>query len=92
MVLVLDFHPARLAVQGIVRELKALVELVPAYRKLLPVVTRLRFELTKSLKDVLVRAKLEPLQERVRGMFWCRKAKCKVCEFVEAGPLFMDKV
>ena len=55
-------------------ELQALVELVPALKKLLLVVPIISFRRSKNLKDVLLRVKLQPLGEEVRETFCCGKA------------------
>ena len=92
MVLILDFHLALQAVHGILLELQTLVELVPALKKLLPVAPRLSFRRSRNLKDILVRAKMQPIEEGPKGIFCCGKARYKVCKFVETGCIFMGNV
>ena len=71
LVLTLDFHPALQVVHSILRELQTLVDLVPVLKKLLPVTPRLSFRRAKNLKDILVRAKMQPIEEGFNGMFCC---------------------
>ena len=91
LVLTLDFHPALQAVHGILRELPILVNSVPALKKLLLVAPRLSFRRSRNLKDILVRAKMQPTEEGPKGMF-CKKAGCKICKFVETGSIFMGNI
>ena len=77
LVLTLDFHPALQVVHSILRELQTLVELVPALKKLLPDTPRLSFRRAKNLKDILVRAKMQPIEEGCKGMFCCGKEDVK---------------
>ena len=92
LVLTLDFHPALQVVHNILRESQTLVELVPVLKKLLPVAPLLSFRRTKNLKDILVMAKMQPMEEGSKGMFCCGKARCKVCKFVDTGSIFMGNV
>ena len=92
LVLVMDFRPALQAVHGILRELQNLLQLVQALEQLLPMVPRLSFSRSWTLKDISVRAKLQALEAGVRGMFCCGKARCKVWKFVETGFVFVGNV
>ena len=48
------------------------------------------FRRAKSLKDMLVRAKLPKLEE-IPGCSGCGARRCQVCEFVENATTFSDK-
>ena len=65
---------------------------MPALKKLLPDTPRLSFRRAKNLKDILVRAKIQSIEEGSKGMFCCGKARCKICKFVETGFIFTGNV
>ena len=50
------------------------------------------FRRPKNLKDNLVRAKLQPLEEKVKEMFCCPKVRCKVCNYVKPRTTFVGNV
>ena len=58
----------------------------------LPAVPMVSFKRPKSVKDLLLRAKVRPLEEKIRGMFCCGKTRCKVCKFVKTGKKFVGNV
>ena len=88
----LDFHPALMDVHRVRRILQGLVNFSPTLKKLLPVVPMVSFRRPKNLKDLLVRAKVRPLEEKIRGMFCCGKTRCLVCRFVKTGKKLVGNV
>ena len=44
-------------------------------------VPMISFRRPKNLKDNLVRAKMQPLEEKVNGIFCYGKTRCKVCNY-----------
>ena len=92
MLLNLDSHPALLDVHRILRELQVFTDISPLLKRVLPEVPMVNFRRPTNLKDNLVRAKIQPLEEKVKEMFCCGKARCKVCHVVETGPTFVGGV
>ena len=82
MVLTLDFRPALLGVHGILRDLQVLTDMSPILKRVLVEVPMISFRRPKNLKDKLVKAKLQPLEENAKGMFCCGKVACNVCNYV----------
>ena len=92
MVLTLDFDPALLGVHGILRDLQVLMDMSPILKWVLVEIPMISFKRPKNLKDNLVRAKLQPLEEKVKGIFCCGKVRCKVCNYVKPGTTFVGNV
>ena len=72
---------------GILRELQALVELVPALRKLVAVAPRLSFRRSRNLKDILVRTKLQPLEKGSEECFGVERPDARFVNLLK-GDLF----
>ena len=90
MVLTLDFDPALLGVHGILRDLQVLMDMSPILKWVLVEIPMISFRRPK--KDNLVRAKLQPLEEKAMGMFCCGKVRCKVCNYVKPRTTFVGNV
>lgn len=90
--LVIDYHPALLDVYKILRDLQILVEYSAVLKKVLPIVPLLSFRRAKNLKDYLVRAKLTPVKETIKGMNCCGGKRCQICKFVKVGSVFESSV
>ena len=95
MVLTLDFEPALLGVHGILCDLQVLTDMSSILKRVLVEIPMISFERPKNLKDNLVRAKLQPLEEKAKGMFCCGKVRYKVCNYVnyvKPGTTFVGDV
>ena len=55
-------------------------------------VPMISFRRPKNLKDNLVRAKIQPLEEKAKRMLCCGKTRCKVCNYVKSGNSFSGNV
>ena len=55
-------------------------------KRVLPEVPMVSFKRPKNLKYNLVMAKIQPMEENVKEMFYCGKARKKVCSVVETDP------
>ena len=72
MVFSLDFHPALLGVHGVLRDLQVLTDMSLILKSwVLVEIPMISFRRPKNRKDNLVRAKLQPLEEKAKGMFCC---------------------
>ena len=91
MVLNLDSHPALLDVHRILRELQVFTDISFLLKRVLPEIPIVNFGRPNNLKNNLVRAKIQPLEEKVKEMFCCGKTRCKVCH-VETGRTFVGCV
>ena len=61
------------------------------YRKVFPEVPIVGFKRGKSLKDLLVRAKV-PVEKETDGKFCgCQGKRCEVCKFLEEKSTFTNK-
>ena len=93
MVFSLDFHPALLGVHGVLRDLQVLTDMSLILKSwVLLEIPMISFRRLKNHKDNLVRAKLQSLEEKAKGMFCCGKVKCKVCNYVKPGATFVGNI
>ena len=86
--IVLDYHPALLDLHKVFRELQPIVDASKLLKEILPETPIVSFRRPKSIKDMLVRA----VDEQVKAMFQCGKARCKIGQFIEPGSTFCSFV
>ena len=55
-------------------------------------VPMISFRRPKNLKDNLVRAKMQPLEEKAKRMLCCGKTRCKVCNYFKPSNSFIGNV
>ena len=62
----------------------------PVLKKVFMEVPMISFRRPRNLKVNLVRAKMQPLEKKAKGMFcWEKTTRCKVCNYVNRAILLL---
>ncbi len=90
-VLVATFHPALSKLSLILKEHFHLLQIDPEMQALFPEPPMVAYRNPKTLKNILVRAKL-PLEGGRKGSFKCGGKRCQICKNVVEGDTFTSFV
>ena len=90
--LVLTYHPALIQVYEILQKAHRHVLKSPRLNSVLPSPPRVAFRNSKTLKDKLVRAKLEEFVYENAGADDCGHSNCDICQLLEKGNVFESTV
>ena len=85
------YHPAYSKLKHILSNFNLLLTPDAQYRKVFPEVPIVGSKRGKSLKDLLVRAKVPMEKETDRESCRCRGKRCEVCTFLEENNAFTNK-
>ena len=85
----LDYHPALPSIRAMIRKAHSVMVKDPYLKEIFPKPPMVAYRRTKSLKDLIVRAKLPSVNPRssrhLEGMKKCNKPRCSCCSFVTEG-------
>ena len=84
----ITYHPAFNALNGILRKLHVILNCDQQHCNVFPDVPMVGFRKGKSLKDFLVRAKVQPLEKVQGSCVGCQDKRCKTD--LSTGTSFMD--
>ena len=95
LILNVTYHPLLRGIKDILRKLQLLLECDSGHQKVFSDTPMVGFRKGKSLKDLLVRAKL-PIMEEDPGCTKCQKTgrkgpPCQVCKLMEVSTTFTDR-
>ena len=91
--LVMTYHPELKQVSSIIRQHWGLIERDPALSKLFPEPPVMAFRRPKSLRDILVRSKVNCQSPSSPGGYVaCKRSNCKCCKEVTPGSVFQSSV
>ena len=87
----INYHPALASLGKVLQKIQGLLACNKEHQKVFSQVPVLGFRKGKSLKDLLVRAKVPSLQAKQVGRSTsCGSSRCKVCHFVKDSDSFAD--
>ena len=90
MTLNLTYHPAFLQLKKILQEIHILLTPDLEHRNVFDQVPIVGFKKGRSLKDILVRAKLPNVEKSEGGCGPCGSEKCRVCNVIKTTDHFSD--
>ena len=82
LVLSLTYHPALSRLKNILSKIHLLLTPNKSHENVFPNVPVVAFKRGRSLKDILVRAKLPSINSNSGGSGLCNSKRCQVCKFV----------
>ena len=87
----LIYHPAFQSLNKTLRKVQVILNFDPAHREVFAETPILGFRNGKSLKDMLVRAKVPPIQNEKGKCEGCSGKRCGVCAHIKECSEFTDK-
>ena len=87
----LTFHPAFQSLYKVLRKLQTILSCDKIHKEVFQDVPIVGFRNSKSLKDMLVRAKVPPLKQTEGSCKGCSGKRCGVCSFIKCTTQFSDK-
>ena len=90
--LVLTFHPALSArIYDIIRSLQVVLQADEEHKRVFQSIPLISFRRSKTLQDILVRAKLPQRSSAPNCCQGCNRRNCQVCKFIDGGETFRNK-
>ena len=88
------YHPGLPNLPGILKDLHPILSSSDRCKAAIPEVPLVAYRRPKSLKDILVRAKVKRTHNScdiVKGVSKCGDRRCSVCNYIKIGKVFMSK-
>ena len=91
LVLNITYHPAYRKLRSVLENIHLLLTPDEEHRKVFGNIPTVGFKRGRSLKDLLVRAKLPTNEDGNKGCEGCGREDCGVCPFIKSTKEFTDK-